>query len=53
MFADSDVSRTAEYPARPSCGTNDDTLLDLFTSHYSNQLNVTTCSEQILQSIKQ
>lgn len=50
MFADSDVRGAAECPARPSCGTNEDTLLDLFTSHYSNQLNVMTCSEQILKS---
>lgn len=36
MFADSDVRGAAECPVRPSCGTNEDTLLDLFTSHYSH-----------------
>jgi hypothetical protein len=50
MFADSKVRGAAEGPVRPSCRTNEDTLLDLFTSHYSNQLNVMKCSEQILKS---
>jgi hypothetical protein len=50
MFAHSDVRGAAEGAVRPSRRTNEDTLLDLFTSPYSNQLNVMTCSEQILKS---